>query len=58
METDYELKLASGKVVKWTGDTGENAAKRYVDMHRDCSVIAWREVRRGLFLYNPNYLID
>lgn len=45
----YELKLADGKVVQWDGHDGENAAHRYVDAHRDASVVAWREAdRHGL----------
>lgn len=43
MEKPYELKLASGKVVKWTGTDGVNAAERYVDCVRDAEVVAWRE---------------
>ena len=46
----YELKLATGKVVTWEGESGEDAALRYVDMHQDATVIAWRHVRHGLFI--------
>jgi hypothetical protein len=51
----YELLLQSrdgkpGKVVKWDGTDGTNAAERYVDMFRTESVVAWREVRHGLFV--------
>lgn len=38
----YELKLSSGKVVTWEGKSGEDAAHRYVDCHRESTVIAWR----------------
>ncbi len=38
----YQLKLASGRVVTWTGKDGVDACRRYVDAHRDASVIAWR----------------
>jgi hypothetical protein len=43
--TAYELKLADGSVVTWTGRDGTDAAVRYVDAHREASVIAWREPR-------------
>ncbi len=41
MEREYELKLATGKVVKWTGTSGEDAARRYVDCV-PATVVAWR----------------
>lgn len=41
----YQLKLAAGRVVTWTGNDGEDAARRYVDAHRDAVVVAWREDR-------------
>ena len=53
----FELKLATGKVVEWAGEGGEDAARRYVDCHRDAVVVAWREPRFGLFVYNPSYRI-
>lgn len=37
-----DLKLASGKVVEWDGTDEINAAERYVDCHRDESVVATR----------------
>lgn len=46
----FELKLTTGKIVTWEGESGEDAAGRYVDMHRDAAVIAWRHVRHGLFV--------
>lgn len=46
----FELKLSGGKVVVWEGKSGEDAAHRYVDMHRDATVIAWRHHNRtGVF---------
>lgn len=46
----FELLLQGGKVVSWEGATGEDAARRYVDCHREDKVIAWREARRhGVF---------
>lgn len=51
MDKQYELKLASGKVVIWEGEEGIDAAKRYVDAHREATVIAWRDYPRyGIFL--------
>lgn len=43
----WDLKLASGKVVQWEGDTGEDAARRFVDSERvagrpDVAVVASR----------------
>ena len=43
--TAYELKLADGSVVTWNGSDGIDAATRYVDVHREATVIAWREPR-------------
>lgn len=43
--------------VTWEGETGEDAALRYVDMHPDAVVIAWRHVRHGLF-FGPKPIID
>ena len=50
----YELKLASGDVARWQGTTGVNAAERYVDMHRDAVVVAWREPRVQLLVGVPS----
>ncbi len=38
----YELKLATGRRVIWEGADGEEAARRYVDAHREAAVVAWR----------------
>lgn len=47
----FELKLAGGKVVTWEGESGEDAAHRYVDCHREATVVAWRTTpRKGLFV--------
>ena len=53
----FELKLASGKVVTWEGESGEDAAFRYADCHRDVTVVAWRHVRHGLFI-GPREIIE
>ena len=49
----YELKLATGEVVTWEGSSEIDAAERYVDCHRDASVIATRPIRHGLFVGSP-----
>lgn len=38
----FELKCADGTVAEWDGVDGEDAARRYVDCHRDKTVIATR----------------
>jgi hypothetical protein len=54
----YELLLQGGKVVKWDGSDGKNAAERYVDCHREAAVVAWREPRYGFFPgVDPNQII-
>ena len=60
MEREYELKLANGKTVKWAGIDGRDAAKRYVDCHREATVIAWREANRTNIIVtgvNPRQII-
>jgi hypothetical protein len=47
----FELKLATGKIARWPGRDGPDAARRYVDCHRDAVVVAWRPAdRHGLFV--------
>jgi hypothetical protein len=54
----FELLLQGRRgYVTWEGESGEDAARRYVDMHRDAVVIAWRHVRHGLF-FGPKPIID
>lgn len=54
MEHDYELRLASGKRVVWSGNDPEDASRRYVDCHRSETVVAWRSYPRyGLFIGMP-----
>ena len=50
MEREYDLKLAAGKWVTWVGTDGINAAERYVDCHREATVIAWREAKQTNFI--------
>ncbi len=46
----FELKLSNGKRATWEGESGEDAARRYVDCHRDAVVIAYRNANHhGLF---------
>lgn len=42
IERKYDLKLADGGTAEWTGTSGEDAARRYVDCFRDATVIATR----------------
>jgi hypothetical protein len=50
-EQQWELKLADGKRVVWSGRDGEDAARRYVDCHRDAAVVATRSYpRHGVFV--------
>ncbi len=59
MDQQYELKLASGKTVVWEGKDGINAAKRYVDCHREDTVIAWRDYPRyGVFLADTSRIVE
>ena len=41
----FELKLPDNEVVTWEGSDGEDAARRYVDAHREATIIAWRTRR-------------
>ena len=51
MDKQYELKLASGKTVIFEGETPQDAARRFVDLFRDETVIAWRNYpRHGLII--------
>jgi hypothetical protein len=61
-ESVYELKvkLPNGrtKIVTWTGRGGEDAARRYVDCHREHTVIATRlGERHGLFVLGGGTII-
>mgnify|MGYP001614536723 CR=1 FL=1 len=48
----FDLKLASGKRVEWDGADEEDAARRYVDCHREAVVVATRPHvdRYGIFV--------
>ena len=48
MRKVFELKLSSGEIVTWQGETGTDAAKRYVDTFPSKSVVAWRVPPIGL----------
>lgn len=50
MEREWELRLTTGKRVVWSGTSGEDAARRYVDGHRAAAIIAYRVYpRHGIF---------
>lgn len=46
----FQLMLNNRRRVVWEGESGEDAARRYVDCHREATVIAWRTWPRwGLY---------
>ena len=47
-EQPVELKLADGELVMWHGTSGEDVARRYLDVHGGATVVAWRLPRHGL----------
>lgn len=53
-ERTYELLLAGGGRATWTGADGLDAARRYVDRHREAAVVAWRDAPRSGIFPNPN----
>lgn len=55
----FQLKLADGKRAVMEGKDGEDASRRYVDLHREASVVAWRTwPRHGLFIgVDPRQII-
>lgn len=55
----FELKLQTGKVVEWDGKDGEDAARRYVDCHREAAVVASRPAdRHGIFVLGRGARIE
>ena len=51
---EWELKLASGKVVVWAGRDGDAAARRYVDANPAKTVVATRNAdRHGVRVFGP-----
>ena len=55
----FELRLADGRVVTWEGADAVEAATRYVDVHRESVVVAWRTYpRHGLFIGAPLEIIE
>ncbi|KKL20172.1 hypothetical protein LCGC14_2458130 [marine sediment metagenome] len=56
-DSEFELKLAGGKVVTFEGQTGEEAVARCRDLHCESQVIAWRPIVHGFFLYSPRVSI-
>ena len=58
-ETLYELKLLTGTTVDWTGTSGEDAARRFVDCVAGTTVIAWREAERyGVFVWGGAPILE
>jgi hypothetical protein len=52
MTVDFELKLATGKTIRWPGRDGEDACRRCTDCTGN-QVVAWRPIRHGLFIGAP-----
>ena len=55
---EFELKLAAGKTVVWTGHDGVNAAIRYAAAHPGAVIIAYRKPRHGVFPGMPLAIIQ
>lgn len=56
---EFDLKLSDGRVVRWQGRDGEDAAREYVAGHPDAAVVAWRAASwRGLHIGLPRYARD
>lgn len=53
----YQLKLDTGRVVTWTGDSGEDAAWRYARAHEGATVVAWREMPNHVASVHPSQII-
>ncbi len=59
IDQEFELKLATGKVVVWPGKGAVNAAHRYVDCHTDAEVVAWRARTTNILVHaNPATMRD
>ncbi len=55
----YELKLQAGGAAVWEGRDSSDAIARYLDMHRDQTVVAWRHYpRHGVFVYGGARIIE
>lgn len=55
----FELLLDDNSQDVWSGRDGEDAARRYVDCHRDAVVVAYREAPgTGLSALTRGCLID
>lgn len=50
---EYELKIITpegkNKTITWEGKDGMEACIRYADAFRGSAVVAWRDVRHGIF---------
>lgn len=54
----YDLKLASGKIVQWNGEDGEDAARKYVAEHPGATVVATRLPRYPLTVLGRGVIIN
>ena len=52
MQRKYDLLTADNKVIEWTGESGEDAARRAADAKR-VTVVAWREPKVSLQVGTP-----
>lgn len=54
----WELRLATGKRVTWAGESGIEAARRYVDAHPGATIVAFRAApQHGVFSVHPNQIV-
>jgi len=51
---EYELKIQHNQTVRAVGWDGRDAARRYVDSHREAIVFATKPVVHGIFVRIPN----
>ena len=58
MENRYELKLTGGKVVEWTGKSGEDAAQRYADTFKGTEMRAYKIISTGIYYYNGQEIVS
>lgn len=50
MDQSFEVKLATGQIVTWSGRDGMDACRRYVAAHPGAVAVAWRPAdRHGVF---------
>ena len=54
----FELRLQGGAVVRWNGETGEDAARAYVAEHPGARVVAWRTPQHPVTVLGRGAIID